>query len=40
MCFSWHLSKIGQDGASCYGLLVVEIVVKRGRLTTKDLSVT
>ena len=36
MCFSWLIGKIGQDGASCYGLLVVKIVVKRGMLTTKD----
>ena len=27
---------LGQGGASCCGLLVVKLVVKRGRLTTKD----
>jgi len=34
--FCCTLGKIGQDGASCYYLLVVKLVVKRGRLTTKD----
>lgn len=40
MCLGWHLGKIGQDGASCCGLLVVKLVVKRGRLTTKDFKYT
>ena len=29
MCFSWHLGKTEQDGASYCGLLVVKLVVKR-----------
>ena len=40
VCLGWHLGKIGQDGASCCGLLVVKLVVKRGRLTTKDFKYT
>lgn len=35
MCLGWHLGKIGQDEASCDGLLVVKLVVKRDWLTTK-----
>ena len=40
MCFSWHLGKTEQDGASYCGLLVVKLVVKRGWLTTKDFKYT
>ena len=36
VCIGWHLGKIGQDGASCCGLLVVKLVVKRDLVTTKQ----
>lgn len=37
MCVSaGHLGKIRQDGASCCGLLVIKLVVKRKFLSTKD----
>ena len=35
--FFWHPGKMGQNGASCYGLLVVKLVVKWNWVTTKSI---